>query len=72
MEGFFSSHNNIYEVHEVAIVTVQCVHVSRTTGGEERMIWLEWQEDNRNVVIVGIGQIESVTGVLLTYERTVC
>ena len=42
------------------MVRVLVVRGFKTPGGEEGMIWLEWREDNRNVVVVQIAQIEEV------------
>ena len=60
LDGLLSVRKHVYKVHEVAMVTVLVVRGSRMPGGEEGMIWVEWREDNRNVIVVQIGQIEGV------------
>ena len=60
LQGLFSVRDHVDKVHEVAMVTVLVVHGLRKPGGEEGMIRVEWREDNRNVVVVQIGQIEGV------------
>ena len=60
LEGLFSVRDHVDKVHEVAMVTVLGVRGSRKPGGEEGMIPVKWREDNRNVVVVQIGQIEGV------------
>ena len=60
LEGLFSVRDHVDTVHEVAMVTVLVVRELRKPGGEEGMIRVEWREDNRNVVVVQIGQIEGV------------
>ena len=60
LEGLLSVRDKVDNVHEVAMVRVLVVRVSSMPGGEEGMIRVEWQEHNRNVVVVGIRQIEGV------------
>ena len=60
LEELFGARDHVDEVHEVAIVTVLVVRVSRKPGGEEGMIRVQWPEDNSNVVVVQIEQLEGV------------
>ena len=71
LEGLFSVRNHVDEVHKVAMVTVLVVPGSRAPGGEEGLIWLEWREDNKNEVVVGMGQIEEVAHVIALEPRKV-
>ena len=46
------------------MVTVLGVRGSRTPGGEEGMIRVKWREDNRDVMVVQIGQIEGLAHII--------
>ena len=57
------------KVHEVSMVTMLVLPLATMTDGEQGMRRLEWREDNRNLVVVHVGQIQKVAHLIGEHTR---